>query len=270
MKKTLKWVSGIILLMGAITPLTFGGIGIPAGILLIIGGLFCLPPTCSLIEKQLKTTLKTPIKYVIVIFCVATGSVIMSKDKRISNSINNTKDNNKIDEKITETKKPFNKDSIIARMKKDEVYTAKHVELDKDSVLHVYLKDYTLSDQAGVYYDTTYKLLESGLIQEIEIDKGKKMVNTYGLKTAAAIKIFKDNVMVGNKKCFVLEETIKKSLNDESSYDFVDGGYSYEGNDLFSVWLVFTAKNGFNATIKNKAVGEVTKNGVLLSYKLVN
>ena len=160
----------------------------------------------------------------------------------------------------------FNKDSVFALMKKDSFYTLNKLELGKDSILHIWLKDYTMGENAPFYYDTAYKLTDGGLIKEIELYKGNKKISSYGLITESNNTQFKEHIL-DNGHCYAVDDAIKKKLNDAGSYEWVSGKWYSLGDGVYEVDCEFTAKNAFNATIKNQAIAEVTKEGVVLSIK---
>ena len=161
----------------------------------------------------------------------------------------------------------FNKDSVFALMKKDNLFTLSKLELGKDSILHIWLKDYDAGENAPFYYDTAYHLTDGGLIKEIELYKGKKKISSYGLITEANNKEFKEHIL-SNGHCYAVDDAIKEKLNDANSYEWVNGKWYVEGDGIYEVDCEFTAKNAFNATIKNQAVAKVFKDGTVLSVKI--
>lgn len=81
MKTVIKWVLGISFCLVGFGRFTTGGVGILAGILNILAGLICLPPTLAVIETELNTIFSRTIKYVIVISCWLLAIAIDPKDK---------------------------------------------------------------------------------------------------------------------------------------------------------------------------------------------
>ena len=149
----------------------------------------------------------------------------------------------------------------------EPIFTLSKLELGKDSILHIWLKDYDAGENAPFYYDTAYHLTDGGLIKEIELYKGKKKISSYGLITEANNKEFKEHIL-SNGHCYAVDDAIKEKLNDANSYEWVNGKWYVEGDGIYEVDCEFTAKNAFNATIKNQAVAKVFKDGTVLSVKI--
>lgn len=84
MKTTLKWISGILILMMSIKPFYSGGKSIFGGILFIVAGLLCLPPTLAFIENQINLRMKSYVKYLIVIGSLLIGARMVHFDKNKS------------------------------------------------------------------------------------------------------------------------------------------------------------------------------------------
>jgi hypothetical protein len=80
MKTIIKWFVGITLGLAGLGSMLMGGLGIISGLLLICGGLVCMPPSLSMVEAKLNTKLSSGLKYAIVIGCWVLGVLIAPKD----------------------------------------------------------------------------------------------------------------------------------------------------------------------------------------------
>lgn len=159
----------------------------------------------------------------------------------------------------------FNKDSLVSIIKKDSLYKVTSVEITADSTINIHLKDPEVG--ADQYFENDYKLLKGGYIQEIAIFKKDKFYCGQGYHTAAFVKQFEDNYMIGGE-CEPVHNAIKNKLNDPDSYEHVSTGVLYTGDGNFEITTKFRGKNAFNATITQIATATVSADGTILSLDL--
>ena len=67
-KQILQYIVGVLLLICSLPMFSEGSKGIIGGIVLIVGGLICVPKTRQIIEQKYKFQFSKPVKYIIVIF----------------------------------------------------------------------------------------------------------------------------------------------------------------------------------------------------------
>ncbi len=87
MKSTLKWIAGILFLLGGLGALTTGGIA--TSFFYIIAGLVCLPISLKFIEEKIKMNFQTWQKYTVVIAGLIIGGIAMPKTQLNAEEISN-------------------------------------------------------------------------------------------------------------------------------------------------------------------------------------
>jgi len=88
MKSTLKWITGVILLLAGLGSIGQGGI--VSAIFYVLGGLICLPPTFKIIEERIKFPFQTWQKYAAVIGALVIGGIAMPKTDKIGTTTENS------------------------------------------------------------------------------------------------------------------------------------------------------------------------------------
>lgn len=131
------------------------------------------------------------------------------------------------------------------------LFTFGDIEKDEDAPLLV---------SAGIFDDGTITISTTG--QDYNSERNRWIKNQFSAWSGAHRELEKLIIRnLNDEKSYEHIETTYRDVKDESVRDVInqaleDGGYSQrvEVGDLFIV-TVFSAKNGFGGTIKNKAIG---------------
>lgn len=271
MKLALKWIAGVLFLISSFTAFAAGGFGILGGILLIIAGAICIPPSLSFIEEKLNYSLSKRSKYFVVIGCWFIGAAIIPKTafEKLSNKENSertkSKDNNN---DLTDRLKQKEKlDSTIAQIKKEKDFVVEKVEYTADSVLKISIK--TSEEINAKYFDIEYNVLKIGNVSEIEVLKKGVTESVYGYHSANKYADFKNNfVSSWDGSCRPVEKYIKANMNDPDSYKHDKTFVTSLTNGNFEIKTVFRGKNSFGAMVLNSAYAEVTPDGQVKSFRI--
>jgi hypothetical protein len=163
-----------------------------------------------------------------------------------------------------------NTDSLIALIKKDELWKVQDVQF-KDSVLKIAVRPEKDAPLNGYYFDKTYNLTKFDNILEVEIYKNKisdKYETTYGKITGRIDADFKEKfISKYDGNCKPLTDYIKTKMNDADSYENVNTSCNYIGNEQFEVIQQFRGNNAFGAKVLNKTTAIIDKNGNIISIK---
>ena len=148
------------------------------------------------------------------------------------------------------TAKKINKDSLFARIKKDSLWKVYNVSLGTDSILKLTIQKDEMSKWAPEYFDTTYKLLESGFVQEISIySKKNEFITTYGLKSAKIV----DGLKSHKEMAYVISKDYVKnklSFPEEADFDSAPMHSEVYADSTFKEIGNVVAKNAFGVKIK--------------------
>jgi hypothetical protein len=273
MKQALKWIAGVCFLITAISCLAVGGIGIISGVLFLIAGGICLPPSLKFVESKLKLPLSKTVKYSLVIASWLIAALILPKDKLSASSPkkealapSDSKESSSANT-VTDLVRKQKLDSIIALIKGEKDFKVESVLYSEDSTLKISIK--TKEAISAQYFDITYNLMSIGNVSEIEVLKKGEMQSSFGLHSGRKAEDFKKQfISAWDGSCRPVEAYIKTNMNDPDSYDHERTFVTPLANGNFRIKTVFRGKNAFGAKVLNSAFAEVSPDGKVVDFKI--
>lgn len=278
----LKWVFGILFLLtglGAIfdTPLF--------GIISIIIGLFILPPSLKVIEKKIKYTFSTPIKWTVAIAGIVLMSIAVSKSNE-----KRDKDVDKIVERASQEIDKGNLDTAFiliedAKKKYSTAINNKAVDLEKDiekSKSKDYAKEVLVkmtdeefsklqNDELNKPFIKNQKTLNKDfyvLLKEISPQRNQ-FIEEFKVKE----EIEKNEEIQRKRKELIdkqfspydgshrgLTRLLKENMNDPDSYEHVQTRFRDEGDNILVI-TKYRGNNAFGGKVLNDITARVDING---------
>lgn len=266
----IKWVVGVLFLLVALESVGHGGLGLVAGVLFLMAGLVCIPPISNKIWDQIGFEITRPIKYFVVIFFWLAAAFVYSKIEKGNLKLESTKNETEILKIEPNSNNKLKLDSTIDAIKKDKDNKVQSIEVLPDSTLKIIITN-VKDGITAIGVDNIYDVLKIGNIQEIEVYYKGVLSSTYGKKTSKSYDEFsKEFVSSYDGSCRPVEYAIKESMNDPDSYKHKSTYVAILVDGRFEITTIFHGKNAFGGTIMNKAKAIVSKNGDVLSLKMID
>jgi hypothetical protein len=213
------------------------------------------------IEKRIKTNKKI-IKYSGIAALVIFGIPLIFSLFIDTDKINNDT------AKATIDKAQKQLDSIIALIKTDQTIKTTKVEYRKDSVLEIQIppKDEIVY---AIAFDNLYKIMDIGIVSEIEVYQNKSLISSFGNKTQLKLEQFQNTFVSSfDGSCKPVIAYIKQNMNNPKSFELDKTFITPLVNGNFNVKTIFRGTNAFGGIVTNSCYSEVAPDGQIIASKI--
>jgi len=242
-KLIVKWCFGILcLIVGLMGIFTISIIG---GLLIIIGGLFVLPPIIRVIEEKTGKPLLKIIKYLVVFVTVIIGLYLIgTKQKQIE-----------FDKLPQNVKDSINLSNVLAKAKQDSIVLCQKKVKQANELMA------TQQKQREKAKKDSLKEIQKKLEQEIEFkSKQQEMREEYAKDRERKVKKQFDPWEGSHIK---LTKYIKEHMNDKDSWEHIETKFGDHG-DYILVVTKFRGANKFGGKVINTVTAKVDIDGEII------
>jgi hypothetical protein len=288
--KALKWIVGAFTIMMGLG--SFGNYFL-SGVLLVLVGIYILPPIQKLLENRFEILIPRYLKYVIVIgvFILAgfvkdfeQEGVDKRADQIVQQSITAVSENefDKAETLLNEADKLYNSDNnkasniedMLDKFKSENFLKKSLVglsedefgKLKQDDLNKKFLNNDKLNDLLILKMQKSADS-RAEFIKEIEaqerLEKERELKEKREAKAAAREKKIEDQFSAWDGSHRKLEDFIKKNMNDPDSYEHVETVY-WDRGDFLVVKTTFRGNNAFGGKVKNSVRAKVSLDGEIL------